>query len=352
MEGYFIETAPDQCPNCEAELMSNAQYCQVCGQRKRNGRITFRALLAEFFELVFNLESRFFRSLLALWVPGKLTIAFFQGRYQRYYRPMRLFFLMAIVHFAVIAHLVNEKTEAWLSDQQNQFREAAFRFAFLQELDTLQQEIIPYFTREQTAMLAIDSIATRLGKEKVNSTIVQYPDWSNGGLTFRQLKLSYQAAFVDPVDEVLNQNEITQKRTRFLLGQIMRVMRNPGRLLIFTIGNLTWMILLMMPALAFLLKLLYLRRDFYFVEHLVFSFHYHAFAFMIASPAYLLYQIWPMSPAIALIGIAIYLFWAMRRVYGQGVVKTGIKFYLLNSLYGVIFFIFLTFMVLVSTLVF
>jgi hypothetical protein len=181
---------------------------------------------------------------------------------------------------------------------------------------------------------------------------VQYPDWSNGGLTFRKLKLSYQAAFVDPVDEVLSQHEITQKRTRFLLGQIIRVMRNPGRLLVFTIGNLTWMILLMMPALAFLLKLLYLRRDFYFVEHLVFSFHYHAFAFMIASPAYLLYPVWPMSPVIAFIGIAIYLFWAMRRVYGQGVVKTGVKFYLLNSLYGVIFFIFLTFMVLVSTLVF
>ena len=40
----------------------------------------------------------------------------------------------------------------------------------------------------------------------------------------------------------------------------------------FVLGNSLWVALLMMPFLALILKLLYFRHDYYYVEHLIFSF--------------------------------------------------------------------------------
>lgn len=116
------------------------------------------------------------------------------------------------------------------------------------------------------------------------------------------------------------------------------------------VGNLTWMTLLMMPTLAFILLILYARRDYYYVEHLIFSFHYHAFAFLIASPAYLMANRWPAGVGLAFGIILIYLFLAMRKVYKQGIIKTSLKFMALNSLYLFVFTFFLIFMLVISAL--
>ena len=111
------------------------------------------------------------------------------------------------------------------------------------------------------------------------------------------------------------------------------------------------MSLLMMPALAFILMLLYARRDYFYVEHLIFSFHYHAFAFLIASPGYLLISVWGPSIAVSFGIILIYLFVAMRRVYKQGVIKTFIKYTALNYLYLFVFGFFITLMIIISALI-
>lgn len=352
MEGYFVDDAQKRCPNCQAALPDKAAYCSQCGQKQTTGRIKLRTLLAEFFETVFNLESRFFRTLSALFIPGKLTEEFFKGRHQRYFRPIRLFFVMAIIHFAVIAYVVDNAAEEEMTKLQNNFLSQAFRLQFLDEMDTLSQEIVPHFTDNEAAQNAVDSIQHRMRQEISDSTDIQYIDWLDGGLAFKSIKLSYQEAFVKPLDEVVQEKELGSRIARIFLVQGIRVMRNLDRLLGFVISNLTWMILLMMPALALILKLLYIRRDFYFVEHLIFSFHYHAFAFLIASPAYLLINVWPGAISLAFLLILIYLFWAMRRLYKQGIIKTGLKFLILNGLYSIIFIFFLTFMVLISTLVF
>ena len=95
---------------------------------------------------------------------------------------------------------------------------------------------------------------------------------------------------------------------------------------------------------AFLLKALYPLSKRYYVEHLLFFVHFHAFFFLILSLQILFARMAAMlavPEAIAVITIIIgsiyvpvYLFVAMRRVYGQGRLVTFFKYIVLVVAYS------------------
>ena len=78
-----------------------------CAQRYTDGKISLRDLLRDFLESFLNFDSRVFRTITALFLPGKLSIEYFRGRHQRYLSPLRLFFSLAVFHFAVLGFLGN-----------------------------------------------------------------------------------------------------------------------------------------------------------------------------------------------------------------------------------------------------
>jgi len=94
---------------------------------------------------------------------------------------------------------------------------------------------------------------------------------------------------------------------------------------------------------AFVLKVLYPLSKRYYVEHLLFVVHFHAFFFLILILQMLFSRlgIWLRFPenlveitlVMASFYIPIYLYKAMRRVYGQGHFLTTLKFFGLNVAY-------------------
>ena len=87
---------------------------------------------------------------------------------------------------------------------------------------------------------------------------------------------------------------------------------------------------------ALVLKVLYPLSRRYFVEHLLFVVHYHAFFFLIlilqilfarlASLVRLPDSVAVLAIVAASLYIPVYLFIAMRRVYGQGRILTVMKY--------------------------
>jgi hypothetical protein len=87
---------------------------------------------------------------------------------------------------------------------------------------------------------------------------------------------------------------------------------------------------------AFVLKALYPLSRRYYVEHLLFFVHFHAFFFLILSLQILFMRMtaWLRIPeeigiltvVVASFYVPVYLFMAMRRVYGQGRIVTFIKY--------------------------
>lgn len=92
-----MSTSTSYCKNCEQPLHKGAAYCAHCGQKNTDGRITVRSLFTEFFDAVFNIESRTLRTLRALFIPGKLTEEYFEGRHKRYVHPLRTLLVMSIL---------------------------------------------------------------------------------------------------------------------------------------------------------------------------------------------------------------------------------------------------------------
>jgi hypothetical protein len=105
------------------------------------------------------------------------------------------------------------------------------------------------------------------------------------------------------------------------------------------------MMIFFLPLLAVSMKVLYLFSRRYYVEHLLFFVHYHAFGFLLLTLLTLSDEVAESFPVLetanklvfwgGLVYLFIYLFQAMRRVYGQGRLVTGIKYFVLSFCYVV-----------------
>ncbi|MFI5130509.1 MAG: DUF3667 domain-containing protein, partial [Chitinophagales bacterium] len=104
---------------------------------------------------------------------------------------------------------------------------------------------------------------------------------------------------------------------------------------------LPYLLFVSLPFFALILKLLYIRRkQFYYVDHGIFSVHHYVLSFILLLFLFLWKEahdlsgwgIWNFLIAVTVIAWPVYLFMAMKRFYGQGFIRTFLKFLLLNFL--------------------
>ena len=109
------------------------------------------------------------------------------------------------------------------------------------------------------------------------------------------------------------------------------------------LDNVPIALIVLLPAMALVLKVLYPLSRRYFVEHLLFFIHFHAFFFLILTLLILFSRLvaWiKLEGAISTIlvvassiYIPVYLYKAMRYVYGQGHMITILKYIVLLAAY-------------------
>jgi hypothetical protein len=130
---------------------------------------------------------------------------------------------------------------------------------------------------------------------------------------------------------------------RLVFKQKAKHIKDESKLIAALIGHTTWAALLMMPCLALVLFLLYIRHHYYFIEHLIFTFHLHAFSFLVIAMLIAGMAIFPWWIFIlGMLTIWLYVFASMKKVYQQSIGKTLFKFLILSISYGGLFFLFLT----------
>jgi hypothetical protein len=91
-----------RCKNCDAVLCG--RYCANCGQRADVHVPSTRELLGEALEGLTHSDSRLWRTLLSLWFrPGVLTEEFLAGRRASSLPPFRLYLIISVVFFLIVA---------------------------------------------------------------------------------------------------------------------------------------------------------------------------------------------------------------------------------------------------------
>jgi hypothetical protein len=329
-----------KCRNCGSELQPGANFCNFCGQKNTDGRLTFAEMVHEFFAALFNLDGKIFRTLQALAVPGKLTSEYFQGRQVSYYHPLRLFIVAGALFVALFSTGIGaDDKNFWDGSWQKNLRkyhehEQERRLAIIQ--DSLTGQFPQPVARE-----AMDSLVGRfagnrpLGKADTLELPMNLELFNGDSIP---LKVAEADLFTLSEDSLAAKYGVKDFFSKLFFVQGLRIWKSGKSFFAYLSGNVLWMMFVMMPLLALVLKLLYLRSGFLFYEHLVFSFHTHSllfilFSILLAFRKMLSEGIW--LPA--LLAVALYLLFSMKRFYGQPWGKTILKFILANALYFFIF---------------
>jgi len=333
-------TATGTCANCRKPLLG--PYCAVCGQPRQSGHRSVHDLLYAFVKDVVNFDSRILRTARALlFEPGELPKAFREGRTQPYVPAIRLYLFVSLVFFVLlsvtkIGLLQLEVTATpqkvvWVNGKPFVPNPAYDKDDPDPDVKAVVKPLIP-ISRERA--LRPGGVFTYSTKEHFFSPLGRYHTTLTPAA--RQQLLELPQGMADGKDK-----EASSFMRKYVYGAINRIAADPAALN----GPMTeWIpraLFLLLPLYALLLALFYIRRrkDFFLVDHLVFSFSIHTFAFVLLMICVGLAQLITggMTATLFFVVCAIYIFLAMKRFYAQGWILTAVKFVFISGIYFVLF---------------
>lgn len=354
MKEPTTSTLSHNCKNCTHPILTSVKYCSNCGQKNTDGRISLTSFFSVFFSVVFNLESKFFQTMGHIFIPGKLTVEYFKGKHKRYFHPVRLFIVSALFLIAAIGSQMTE--DLMLINMHNRVENQVRINKFLMDMDTVAQQTLEKFPNNTSLAPAFDTLHEDLKERTLDreDSINMNSFIFGHGFVNLDFSISNEDYLNLNSEELIDKYKVTGRLERFVFKRKVKLSKDNGNFAPFLLGNSLWIILLMMPFLSLILKVLYLRRDYYFVEHLVFSFHTHSFAFLLFAIIGFLFFLgapnWLVG--IGFLVLFLYLYKALRKVYGQGRFKTLVKLLFANAIYFFLFLFFLLFGFLASMAIF
>lgn len=321
-----------QCLNCGAHL--RGQYCWQCGQRAQSRLISLWELIREAFGDLFELDSRLWKTVVPLLArPGLLTYDYLQGRRARYMPPFRMYLVFSLLFF-LVAFFNPRETFSIFYDPQ--------ALAEAEEEDRRRAEEGTEAVREELAAEGV-IVADGDAPEGLQDQLQEDLD---GGLNIHIGDDGTPDADCQVDDFEIDGPEWLKRRlTPERVAQICEQVRKDGgrQFVANLIDNIPVALIVLLPIMAFVLKALYPLSRRYYVEHLLFFVHFHAFFFLILILQVALarsYALLPIPDAIGVLVIIaasfyvpVYLFMSMRRVYGQGRAITALKYVVLTISY-------------------
>ena len=286
----------EPCLNCGKPLMGN--YCGNCGQEAKELRRPFFRLSREAISSLFELDGRSFRTLFYLLTkPAHLSKEYFSGRRMQYTPPLRLFLVISVSFFLLVSFYTSIRSMEGILSANHEISGEEVSASTDNEEDPL-----------APTLAFVESINLPFFDEQTNTNL--------------RRAMSAQAE--------TNINSMIEDPSEFFRGYLEYI---------------TVFILLMIPLLALIQKLIYIRSGHFYVEHLVLTLHNHAFIIFIVFVNSLIdlvngSRIPIISSAFGYLGAAIYiwmwvyLFLSLKNYFQQGYGITLLKYLTTTILYG------------------
>jgi hypothetical protein len=321
------------CQNCHYPLTDSYNFCPQCGQENTDKRVAFNTLVQEFFANFIAYDSRLAKTVIPfLFKPGFLTNEFNEGRRVKYMHPLRLYFIVSFFYFFALALVYKEDATGVSYGQTKNETKPAEEKEEADEETGLNITINPdSLVREDKDMITIFSKSFSIDFLKDRRTTeVQVIDSLGWKQTLVNKYIIKQAI------------KFARSDSKSIGAYFTNYMFDKASLLMF----------FMLPIFALLLKLVYIRRKRYYVEHLTFSLHIHSFVFLVLLLLMLADAMFASEwiGNVASIIILIYGIVAARKVYRQSWIKTILKGFLLFIPYSIFFGIITTIAVIIGGL--
>jgi hypothetical protein len=283
-------------------------------------QVSIRAMAAEALEDELTVDHRLPRTLHALFLrPGLLTLEYVNGRIVRYIRPFRLYLVSSVIFFLLLSFTSLRFVREAALDPGTPAGPAAPAAPAAPE---------PTFDAPAPARAAepdagpADPGVPLAGPEDPTTPPAQPGD---------------PMAFLDDVNLRLGHPRLNAAAAA-KLRELRRMEPRQAieRLVSDFIGFIPTVMFLLLPLFAGVLKLLYIRRRRFYAEHFIFLLHTHSFIYLLFTALLLVVVLgwargWLMTGMLG--WMLIYTYMGMRRVYGQGRVKTFVKLWILGWVY-------------------
>ena len=313
------------CENCGAPLAGG--YCAQCGQPAIDYRRSFRHVLVDVLDSFLNWDSKFLSTIAWLLIcPWRLTNEFLAGRRVRYLHPLRLYLLASILFFFAVnywaksIHLdpgkMSTKDRAELQAElkkEDLPPEARAKIEKALNLPRVPPEVAAKMKPKDSAAAAGATPGVTASPEEAPK---EKPDAKSE--SERPLLQFGPENPTTPIEKWL------RERAKEKIGEHGT---NAQLFLMTVISNLPYMMLCCIPLFAFVLKILYIRKRVFYIDHLVYALHIHTFAYLsvilIVLATVGLFRVVPAVLAGWMVGLlwfafALQIFLSIRRVYRQG----------------------------------
>lgn len=365
----------ETCRNCGAAL--SGPFCASCGQSVNDRSKSLLKVVGDTLQDLLHFDSRVLRTLASLLVqPGRMTRDYMLGRRTRYVPPLRLYLFSSLIFFITLsfANVALVVIELKRENPQDPAKSAEAKAA----LERTRQELVeagadPAVVGAMASQIGAAAendgpTAIRVGGETFTLPpgtttslrfFVDLDGWtpdvlltdaalspSSGGVAADGSPsatpvMTAGVSFDDPdgiADRVLGKDW----EARALRGIATSVM-HPESLNKVLGDNIAKMMFLLMPVYALILAALYWRRKLFFVDHLSFALHVHAFLFTLFTLIVLVRELGGLDVlqtgdgAQWLLAImAGYVWVALKVAYRQGAVRTTVKWFLLGWCYSIV----------------
>jgi len=334
----------DTCQNCEKQFEKGFKFCPHCGQ-KTNDELTLGVLFYNTISNYFSFDARFLKSFIPLMFrPGYLAKEFIKGKRLLYLHPAQMYLFIAVIFFFVFSFYARDGREELDKNMQRVLEnrsEKVFATDSVDIQDSLDvKALMEPIKNNRTALgldeeelKVIDSISNiKIPKKNVGKTINFDEEKLDSLLAIGAKDKELYKAMGMPDDAGYFTRKFYAQGLKFYktmgLGQIYQTFMDSMPLAMF----------FLLPIFAFLLKIFFFRRGRY-SHHLVFSFYYFSFLFIVFTIIFGVNRFWPIPDVIDwLIALStfIYLFVAIVKFYRQNWFLSFIKS-------GVVSFLFLLF---------
>ena len=293
------------CENCGTLLTGH--YCAKCGQPAVDYRRSFRHVIGEMLEEFLSWDSKVFVTLGHLVTrPWKLTNEFLAGHRVRYLNPLRLCLLISLLFFFVCKYAERNA-------------ESSHGSPIVIDPNDLQ----PAEAREPKpdATPPIDKPSEKEDQEKAdNPDDVPFIVESNSNREKTTFELWLNQAIIEKIGR-------HGEKGKFFLRSFMEF--------------LPYMMFFCIPLFAFILKILYIFRRLFYIDHFIYALHIHSFAYLATliiwgtglalrhSPG----PLFGLTLAAMITTVVIQIFLSIRLVYRQNWFLTLFKFWLGGFIY-------------------
>jgi len=332
--GRRKDTGPPltHCENCGAELQGH--WCAQCGQPAIEYRRSFRHVVADLLNEFLNWDSKFFTTIaLLILKPWRLTNEFLAGKRVRYVNPLRLYLLASILFFFAVnygtkgIHFDPSKLDAKdRAELESELKDADLPPEAREKLEALLRDSSPSpppspLTKEPSPSPVPEGDQQKQQFGKIGERPFVFSDGSKSSTPFERWI------------EARAKEKMGEKGTKM------------GLFISTLFSNLPYMMLCCIPLFAFVLKVLYIRRRIFYIDHLIYALHIHTFFYagimLIVMATIGLTRFAPGAIAgwlIALLWIAFVtqIFLSIRYVYRQGWFFSIFKFFFGGFVYLIV----------------